>query len=212
MFPLFYVQYIGIRKLNWQSLAEGKVYDFYLCQYFCVHGIVTHTQKEVKTLKKQLEGLLWHPSGQGSALPIQGPRVQSLVGELTSHRPCGTTKHNKAKQLSIFIVKTMNFPFPSLLFRQDREAKNIKVEQNALLENPKDINCSQLSVTFGKCTTNLSTLLKCNRSVTNLTELGQRYRPYFLLGLQIWLSVLFPPGSRRSSSCSVTLKDPSRVS
>ena len=38
------------------------------------------------------------------------------------------SQEDLAKQLSILIVKTMNFPFPSLILRRDEEAKNIKVD------------------------------------------------------------------------------------
>ena len=43
---------------------------------------------------KDLLGLSWWSNGQDSTLPMQGARVQSLVGELRSCRPCGQKKKN----------------------------------------------------------------------------------------------------------------------
>ena len=40
-------------------------------------------------------GLPWRSSGSHSALPLQGARVQSLVGELRSHMLCGVAKKKK---------------------------------------------------------------------------------------------------------------------
>ena len=43
---------------------------------------------------KSRGGLPRQPSGSDSELPLQGPRVQSLIRELTSHVPHGTAKKN----------------------------------------------------------------------------------------------------------------------
>lgn len=42
-----------------------------------------------------LEGILWRSCGWDSALPLQGSRVQSPVGELRSGMPHGTAKNIK---------------------------------------------------------------------------------------------------------------------
>ena len=39
-------------------------------------------------------GIPWQSSGQDSTLSLQRARVQSLVGELKSHKPCDVAKNN----------------------------------------------------------------------------------------------------------------------
>ena len=46
------------------------------------------------------QGIPWWCSGQKFELPLQGPWVQSLVGELRSRKPCGTAK-KKEKRTSL---------------------------------------------------------------------------------------------------------------
>ena len=47
------------------------------------------------SLKIKLLGTPWWSSGWDSVLPLQGARVQSLVGELGSHMPRGTAEKKK---------------------------------------------------------------------------------------------------------------------
>ena len=37
-------------------------------------------------------GIPWWSSGEGSALPLQGAKVRSLIRELRSYKPCSTAK------------------------------------------------------------------------------------------------------------------------
>ena len=42
-------------------------------------------------------GISWQSSGEGSTLSLQWARVQSLIGELRSHKLCGTAPHTPKK-------------------------------------------------------------------------------------------------------------------
>ena len=51
-------------------------------------------------------GVLWRSSGQDSVISLLWPRIQSLVGELMSCKPCGTAKKKKKKSHSALIVES----------------------------------------------------------------------------------------------------------
>lgn len=62
-------------------------------EVFKGHSVSSTSFLAVKSGSKYIElGLPWWSSGQDSALPRQGARVQSLVRELRSHMPHGTAK------------------------------------------------------------------------------------------------------------------------
>ena len=57
--------------------------------------IKINSPQKVGILKKR--GIPWRSSGQDSALSLLRAQVQSLVGELRSHKPCSTAKKKKSR-------------------------------------------------------------------------------------------------------------------
>ena len=96
---------------------------------------------------KKLLGIPWWSSGYRILLPLEGTQVQSLVGELGSHKPCGQKKkglkaifkksfwrlwfilwklfwlHHRACVISVF--PPTQPPWPSPLQQKPREVKSL---------------------------------------------------------------------------------------
>ena len=52
---------------------------------------------------EKLQGIPWRSSSLDSVLPLQGAWVQSLVGQLSSHKPCDVVKKQKKSKEKISI-------------------------------------------------------------------------------------------------------------
>ena len=59
-----------------------------------------HIKKKTKNSNSRIlrEGNPWQSTSYGSALPLQGAQVQSLVGELKSHMPQSAPPKKKKKK------------------------------------------------------------------------------------------------------------------
>ena len=52
-------------------------------------------------IKTVVKGISWGSSGQDSTLSVPRAQVQSLVGELRAHKPCGKAKTEKKKKTAV---------------------------------------------------------------------------------------------------------------